>query len=84
MEEDGFLSDILLHGGANGVDGRARSPSCELKGVAPAPTPQKFKTCGPLIFNLLSPNNKLLEKVYFFTWHLVLKLGKTIDLPSDV
>ena len=32
---------------------------------------------------LPSPNSKLLEKVSFFTWHLVLRLGKTIDLPSE-
>ena len=31
---------------------------------------------------LPSPNNKLLEKTSFFTWHLVLRLGKSIDLPS--
>jgi len=32
---------------------------------------------------LPSPNNKLLEKASFFTWHLVSRLGKTIDLPSE-
>ena len=32
---------------------------------------------------LPSPNSKLLEKASFFTWHLVLRLGKTIDLPSE-
>ena len=32
---------------------------------------------------LPSSNNKLLEKTSFFTWHLVLRLGKTIDLPSE-
>jgi len=32
---------------------------------------------------LPSPNNKLLEKTSFFTWHLILRLGKTIDLPSE-
>ena len=29
---------------------------------------------------LPNPNSKLLEKASFFTWHLVLRLGKTIDL----
>ena len=32
---------------------------------------------------LASPNNNLLEKTSFFTWHLVLRLGKTIDLLSE-
>ena len=32
---------------------------------------------------LPSPNSKLLEKTFFFTWHLVLRLGKTIDLSSE-
>jgi len=32
---------------------------------------------------LSSPNSKLLEKVSFFTWHLVLRFGKTIDLPNE-
>ena len=32
---------------------------------------------------LPSLNNKLLENASFFTWHLVLRLGKTIDLPSE-
>ena len=32
---------------------------------------------------LPSPNSKLLEKASFFTWHLVLGFGKTIDLPSE-
>jgi len=32
---------------------------------------------------LPSPNNKLLEKTSFFTCHLVLRFGKTIDLLSS-
>jgi hypothetical protein len=32
---------------------------------------------------LPSLNSKLLEKVSFFTWHLVLRLGKIIDSPSE-
>ena len=32
---------------------------------------------------LPSTNSKLLEKAYFFTWHLVLRLGKTIDLSIE-
>jgi hypothetical protein len=33
---------------------------------------------------LPSPNSKLMEKASFFTWHLVLRLRKTIDLPSEL
>ena len=32
---------------------------------------------------LPSPNNKLLENASFFTWHLVLRFGKTIDLSIE-
>jgi len=32
---------------------------------------------------LLSPNRKLLENASFFTWHLVLRFGKTIDLSIE-
>ena len=31
---------------------------------------------------LPNPNSKLLENVSFFTWHLILRFGKTIDLSS--
>jgi len=30
-----------------------------------------------------NPNSKLLENASFFTWHLVLRLDKTIDLSSE-
>ena len=32
---------------------------------------------------LPSPNNKLLEKASFSTWHLVSRLGKIINLSSE-
>ena len=32
---------------------------------------------------LPSQNSKLLKKISFFTWHLVLRLDKTVDLPSE-
>jgi hypothetical protein len=40
----------------------------------------KILGCQVLLPNL---NSKLLEKASFFTWHLVLRLGKTIDLSIE-
>ena len=45
---------------------------------------KKIKTCGPLVFNLPSPNANLLEYTFLFTWHLGFRLGKSRNLPSEL
>ena len=45
---------------------------------------KKIKTCGPLVFNLQSPNANLLEYTFFFTWHLGFRLDKSRNLPSEL
>jgi hypothetical protein len=81
------LAKFLLH--------LANMPSPPSLGITCIPICQLvLPTCWGLNFVILakilgcqvllpSPNSKLLEKASFFTWHLVLKLGKTIDLPSE-
>ena len=42
------------------------------------------KSCGSSFSFCQVQNNKLLKMDYFFTWHIVLGVGKSQDLPSKI
>jgi len=83
-KEEGVAAEEKIGAALYGVEGEGVPCVRDLKGIARHRPHQKIKTCGPLIFILPSSNSKLLEKGYFFTWHLSLRLGKTKDLSNDV